>query len=341
MKRYFCTCFDHNYLVYGLTLFESLKKYVPDFQLFVLCLSDKVYEQLTDLAPQITPVSLTELENTYPELLACKNNRSKAEYIFTLSPVLPLLLFKKYGYIDLLAYLDSDLLFFASPEFLFEQMKDHSLYITRHRFTIDTEEREFKYGKYNVAFQIYRNDPVGNFCLNQWKTQCVSWCYDRAEDGKFADQKYLDSWPEQWKDAVVIGNQPGINSALWNMGNTGYSARNGQLYLDQYKLIFFHYQGFKILSQYLALWPQEDYVCSDHTVRYLAKLYFNSLKETIKKYPVFFSGKFVVPERFYQERLKFTRMEKYISLVPFRRVQFAIRILYFYLRNSQSVFFNF
>ena len=187
MKRSFCTCFDHNYLIYGLTLFESLKTYMQDFELYVLCLSAEVYQKLHGLAPEIIPIPLQALEDFVPELMSCKNDRSRTEYIFTLSPLLPLYLFSKYPNLKQLAYLDSDLYFFASPESLFEKMADRSLFITSHRFSIMAEKREALYGKYNVAFQIYRNDAVGIACLTQWKKQCLEWCYDHAENGKFAE----------------------------------------------------------------------------------------------------------------------------------------------------------
>lgn len=342
MKRVFCTCFDHNYSVYGLTLFESLKKYMTDFDLYVLCLSDDVFQMLQGLSPEIIPVSLNELEEFCPELSQCKKNRNRAEYIFTLSPIFPLFLFHKYKKIERLAYLDSDLLFFSSPEFLFEESQNKSLYITKHRFSVMAEEREAKYGKYNVAFQIYRNDAVGIQCLTRWKEQCIQWCYDRFENGRFADQKYLDSWPEEYPGAVFVEKRAGINEALWNMGGSKITHTKEGLFFDGNKLVFFHFQGYKLLSGHFALWQQEeDHMRSWKYIQYLAKVYFSSLKSTMKKYPRFFCGKFTVPARFYENSLKFTRMEKYISKIRWQKFQFLVRVIYFYFRNPHSFFFKF
>ena len=40
MKYRFCTCFDRNYLVTGLTLFRSLLRSVPDFVLYAAALDE-------------------------------------------------------------------------------------------------------------------------------------------------------------------------------------------------------------------------------------------------------------------------------------------------------------
>ena len=70
MKRSFCTCFDHNYMVYGLTLFRSLAAAGVDFELFVFCLSDKAFELLQGLDPRLRLIRLAELEDTDPEPLS-------------------------------------------------------------------------------------------------------------------------------------------------------------------------------------------------------------------------------------------------------------------------------
>ena len=106
MKRYFCTYFDHNYLIYGITLFDSLVKSGIDFKLFVLTLSDECYNRLENADERIIPVKLKELEQYDPELSECQFNRSRTEYIFTLSPCLPLFLFEKFPEIGLHCHLE-------------------------------------------------------------------------------------------------------------------------------------------------------------------------------------------------------------------------------------------
>ena len=61
MKRYFFTYFDHNYLVYGITLFDSLVKSGIDFQLFVLTLSDECFTRLENA--DLSTLSADELKH--------------------------------------------------------------------------------------------------------------------------------------------------------------------------------------------------------------------------------------------------------------------------------------
>ena len=89
--------FDENasdYLVYGMTLFDSLVRSGIDFKLYVLCLSDEAYRRLEFADQRIIAIKLNDLESFDPEFAACKENRSKIEYIFTASPCFPLFLFQ-------------------------------------------------------------------------------------------------------------------------------------------------------------------------------------------------------------------------------------------------------
>jgi len=57
-------------------------------------------------------------------------------------------------------------------------------------------------------------------CLEEWAAQCLEWCYYKSENGKFADQGYLDAWPEKY-GAHVIQN-PGFGLAPWNQSQYTY-----------------------------------------------------------------------------------------------------------------------
>jgi hypothetical protein len=241
---YFCTYFDHNYLPLGLALYRSLKQRTAEFKLWVLCLSETCYEVLQKLdLPEIYPISLKEFEQGDTALQAAKQNRSLVEYYFTCSPSWPLFILNHYPEVDLITYLDADLFFFSSLAPLFEEIADHSIAIIGHRFSSDRLEL-VKYGIYNVGWLSFRRDENGLACLQSWREQCLEWCYDRPEDGKFADQKYLDDWPNRFSNVRVLQHK-GANVGHWNTNNYQIYTNNSQVYVDELPLIFFHFHGFK------------------------------------------------------------------------------------------------
>ena len=85
-----CTYFDSGFLIQGLALWRSLARHDPDAALWVLALDETVTEALNRLGdPNLRVVKLGDLENGYAELAKAKADRSRTEYMFTLSPCWP------------------------------------------------------------------------------------------------------------------------------------------------------------------------------------------------------------------------------------------------------------
>src|SRR5207237_1146927 len=82
----------------------------------------------------------------------------------------------------------------STIEPLFEEMQAKSIAIIAHRFSDAFRKWEWN-GIYNVGWVTFRRDDNALSCLRWWREQCIEWCYDRIEDNRFADQKYLDDWP--------------------------------------------------------------------------------------------------------------------------------------------------
>ena len=248
--RYYCTYFDRNYLLRGLALYRSLKQHGEPFVLWVLCFDDWSFDVLSKLAQHdLRPVALSDFERGDDKLLAAKLTRAKVEYYFTCSPSLPLYLLSHHPEIDLITYLDADLFFFASPEPIFAELGDGSILISEHRYP-PALSHLIIHGIYNVGLLTFRNDTKGQACLEWWRERCLEWCFDRPEEGKYADQKYLDDWTVRFEGVVVLQNK-GAGLAPWNWTNYAITTgRNGFL-VDGQPLIFFHYHSLKILSSWL------------------------------------------------------------------------------------------
>lgn len=264
---YFTTYFDKNYLSRGLVLYESLRKHCIDFELYILCLDEFTHEYFkksNDSFPSVKTLSINELEDYDTDLKECKKTRNKIEYYFTLSPCLPLYLLKKYQ-LPHICSLDADIMFFSSPEKIFSYLEMYSVLITPHNYSTGLKHKEI-YGNYNVSFQIFKNDENGLECLEGWRKQCIDWCYDKLEDNKYADQKYLDNWTSEYKGVYPI-DILGSGVAPWNLNRHKIKSINGSLYLNNSKLIFYHFHDLRIIDEQLILHGLDNYLVKmDNTI---------------------------------------------------------------------------
>ncbi|MGF1579659.1 MAG: glycosyl transferase [Gemmataceae bacterium] len=181
-------------------------------------------------------------------LREAQTNRSRIEFFFTCSPCWPWYLLHKYPHIDLLTYVDADINFFHSPEEVFDELGDRSVGIIEHRFAPHLRHAASR-GIYNVGWLSFRNDEDGLACLNWWQDRCIEWCYDRLEDDRYADQKYLDVWPTKFKNVAVLQHK-GANLAPWNLPNYVIRMDRDGLWVDDQRLIFYHFHALKQPSRW-------------------------------------------------------------------------------------------
>jgi hypothetical protein len=248
--NHYCTYFDRGFLAQGLALWRSLGKHDPDSVLWVLALDDFTAEVLREVGGTwLRVVPLAEVEADDAELAAAKANRTRVEYFFTLSPCWPRWLLARHGAqagIERLTYVDADMFFFANPEPVFAAMDAAraSVLITEHRFPAWLRHY-VKHGKFNVGVLSWRRDAAGQACLNDWRARCLEWCFDRLEPTRYADQKYLDAWPELLGSALLVLPHPGVNLAPWNWAGHTLSGENASLRVDGEPLLLFHFARFR------------------------------------------------------------------------------------------------
>lgn len=248
---HYCTSFNEAYLIRGVALYQSLERHsAQPFTLWVLCFDERSYQIIEQLnLSNFKPITLAILEADDPAMLVAKSNRTMVEYFFTCSPLFPLYLFKYEPSIDQITYLDSDLFFFSDPQPIFDEMGTASILIIPHRFPPHLKHLE-ESGIYNVGLLSFRKDENALACLHWWRERCLEWCYDRREDGKFADQKYLDDWTTRFSGVHVLQHK-GANLAPWNIMNYRIRKEHNRIWVDDHQLIFYHFQGLKLLSRWL------------------------------------------------------------------------------------------
>lgn len=275
-----CTYFDKNYLLKGLNLYESLEKHNPGYTLWVLCFDGYTKKILDKLKlKNVKTISLSEFEDD--KLKAIKNTRSKVEYIWTCTPSLPLYVFKKDKKVNKVVYLDGDLFFFSSFEPAIKELGRDSIYTVEHRYPPDQMSRINTSGRFNVGFQIFKRDKEAFRCLRRWRNQCLDWCYWRLEDGKLGDQLYLNEWPDLYKNLVISENL-GVNAAPWNVGQYKVTKRKDGVYINNDKLICYHFHQFQILGEnkFSRIY---GYTPAPEVIELIYKPYEREIKKQIEK----------------------------------------------------------
>jgi hypothetical protein len=240
VRHEYCTLFDSNYLARGLTLYRSLERCDDDFVLRAVCMDTESRELLSRLSlPRMRILAIDEVERAYPDLLAARSTRTPWEYCWTATAAVCEFILDQEPAIGLLTYLDADMSFSSTPEPLFRELGDGSIMLISHR----NDETP---GVYNVGWVSFRNDANGRAALAWWRARCIEWCFDRVEEDRYGDQKYLDDWPERFDGVKVCSNDAG-GLAPWNdklhQLSVGHS---GEVLVDRAPLIFYHHAGLQV-----------------------------------------------------------------------------------------------
>jgi len=249
MNTYF-TYFDNRYLLHGIALITSLRRVGDNSPVHILALDPETFLILSELkTPGLHITSLDQLERFDSELLAKKSTRKLVEYYFTLTSCYASFLMQKGSVLQdtLLTYIDADLYFFSSTESYFAEVGAASIAITPHNFSNHLAYLAI-HGTYNVGILSWRKDSVGIACINRYREQCLEWCFDRVEGDKFGDQKYLNSWPQDFSDVIEI-TKSHVNISYWNIGRFKVSVDNSIVLLDNTPIIAWHFSGFKRVAE--------------------------------------------------------------------------------------------
>ena len=257
----FCTLYNSNYAAKGLALYWSLKRVCPEFMLYVFAFDDVLAEALKKMALQnIKVITLGEFEDE--ELLRVKPTRTAGEYCWTCSSSTIYYCLTHFD-IDHCTYIDADLYFYSNPQVLIDEMGNDDVLITSHRYSPQYKSEE-KAGKYCVQFMTFKNTARGMKVLEWWRKACLDWCYNRYEDGKFGDQKYLDDWPTRFEGVHELEHLGG-GVAPWNMQQYMFYKKDGRVIVhekitgNELSLVFFHFHACKcfkkgILREFFYEW---------------------------------------------------------------------------------------
>ncbi|MDH5645696.1 MAG: glycosyl transferase [Candidatus Heimdallarchaeota archaeon] len=267
--EHYVTLFDSLFLPQGLALHESLEKCAGEYCLWILCVDKDASNVLCKLSlPNVKLIKLDEVET--PELLEVKKERTRAEYCWTLTPFAPRFVFEASFEVKRVTYIDADMWFLKNPEWIFNELEksEKNVLITDHAYAAEYDHSATS-GQYCVQFVTFIRDssePVRKW----WEERCIEWCYNRIEDGKFGDQKYLDDWPQRFENHVHVLERQEWMLAPWNASRFPYS-----------NAVMYHFHGVRLLKNNSV--NLGSYKLPKVLLQYVYKPYIGSLKQAVAK----------------------------------------------------------
>lgn len=277
----FCTLFNSIYLSRGLAMYNSLEQHCEAFHLYVVAFDDHSFDALSKLnLAHATIISLEEFENE--NLLAVKKGRTPTEYCWTCASSSIKYCIETFD-LDHCTYIDADMMFFADPQPLYDEMGNKSVLITKHRFTTCYDQTETS-GIYCVQYMTFKNNPEGMEVLNWWVDACLEWCYARVEDQRFGDQKYLDDWTSRFSCVHVLKHLGG-GVAPWNVQQYNFKKNANKvlgeapLSSNKFDLIFYHYHAFTYTWNDSFKLTDELYALNRNQIKHIYKPYVLALSK--------------------------------------------------------------
>jgi hypothetical protein len=246
------TIITPDHIKFALALYQSLKRHtrVP-FNFYVFLASDDKIETIySGIKFDLNEVKLLtpfEINTAFSrEIYDSYYQQSKDCYRWSMKPVVINYLLEEKGYQKVI-YADSDLYFYESIQFIFEQL-DHERVLLSPHWRCSKEPRKdwfnfthnFMHGIYNGGF-IAVNHQAKEVML-YWANLCHHACEQNASLGLHDDQKYLDIFQSVFEGIGVIRHK-GCNVSNWNQIECARTIdAQGRVTINEiYPIVFIHF----------------------------------------------------------------------------------------------------
>jgi len=272
-----------NYLPKVRILFDSLKKYHPEFKLNLM-LVDKLpkgFDYSIINADEI--ITIPDLD--IPEWKSWIFSYSLIELCTAVKPFALKYLLQK-SECDCVLYFDPDIVLFSRIDDLLEEFKTYSILLTPHQ-TIpeqtleaikDNEICSLRHGIYNLGFIGVKSDKTGFSFAEWWSERLYHFCFADREKGFWVDQKWIDFVPVFF-DNVKIIKCSRFNVAPWNITNRKLEGDFQRGFtVDNKPLGFYHFTGFDSGDHVIMA---TKYAGQNKAIRTLIKWYSNLISKNL------------------------------------------------------------
>ena len=247
MKVLCFSSFTFSYLNRARVLYQSLRKFHPDWHLVAL-MTDKVpHGMRCEVADEPFAEGVWQDDLGIEGLQGWLFQHDVVEVCTAVKgPYLDLAC--SLGY-DAVVYLDPDTCLFNSLDPLVDLLQQHDIVLTPH--LLEPEDSDLAIGDneicplwagiYNLGFVAIRSTGEGARFARWWADRLLKYCHDDRDRGLFVDQKWCDHVPVFF-DNVHILKDPGYNVASWNVNQRRISIdRVGMVRANDVPLRFWHF----------------------------------------------------------------------------------------------------
>ena len=247
MKVLCYSSFTFSYLNRARVLFQTLRRFHPDWELVAL---------ITDRPPDGFAFDVADEpfdRVVWAEDLGIPDFESwlfKHDVVEVCTAVKGPFLHQACGWgSDAIIYLDPDTALFASLAPLEAWLEDHDILLTPHlvdpnetaEAIRDNDLSASRTGIFNLGFVAVRTRGEGARFARWWNDRLLDWCYDDMPNGLFVDQRWCDHVPALF-DKVKVVRDPGYNVASWNLSTRRLAVgKDGAITVNGYPLRFWHF----------------------------------------------------------------------------------------------------
>jgi hypothetical protein len=249
MSITYCTIINEAFVPRALVLRGSIASHSPTARFAYYCVDNAAADLLDRYARPNDFVVRPESYETQ-ELRALKSTRRLNEYCWTCKPAILIHASQWQSRPQWVVWLDSDMMAYGDMGAVLDRHADSTVVLSPHRFSLPRFAGfEPVVGRFNAGFVAFQTSRHGLAALDWWMEQCLQGCPAQPEDGRYADQKYLDALPGLFPN-VATSPALGLNCAPWNVFGRKISVVSDRVMIDDEPLFLYHFQGLKVIRSW-------------------------------------------------------------------------------------------
>lgn len=232
----YVTLLDEVYLPQGLALHESIQRFDPTARLTVYAMDEISLSALSRLSQPGLHIR-SGLDRMPQEFHTLRGHRDWVSLLWTSTPFVIADALSETSSGSTVIYIDADMALFRSPAPVIEEFEasGREVLLTSHNFAADYDAAS-SVGEFAVQFIGFRPGAAQDI-LDTWSRQCLHACPLVPGGGSFGDQKYLDSWPDDFPLRIHIASNPEWFQGPWNAVRFPAS-----------RAIAYHFHGLRLVS---------------------------------------------------------------------------------------------